>query len=76
MPSILKLREAYKDKGLTIVFVSVDEKPETVLPASLKSLGIDFTTYVDPDQKLAELFDEDAAEAWHRAAAERAPLVA
>ncbi|TCH96602.1 cobaltochelatase subunit CobT [Roseococcus sp. SYP-B2431] len=27
-------------------------------------------------KKLAELFDEDAAEAWHRAAAERAPLVA
>ncbi|WP_421991094.1 cobaltochelatase subunit CobT [Roseococcus sp.] len=27
-------------------------------------------------KKLAELFDEDAAEAWHRATAERAPLVA
>jgi cobaltochelatase CobT len=27
-------------------------------------------------KKLAELFDEDAAMAWHRAAAERAPLVA
>ena len=27
-------------------------------------------------KKLAELFDEDAAEAWHRASAERAPLVA
>ncbi len=27
-------------------------------------------------KKLAELFDEDAAEAWHRAAAERAPLIA
>ncbi len=27
-------------------------------------------------KKLAELFDEDADEAWHRAAAERAPLVA
>jgi cobaltochelatase CobT len=27
-------------------------------------------------KKLAELFDEDAAEAWQRAAAERAPLVA
>jgi cobaltochelatase CobT len=26
-------------------------------------------------KKLAELFDEDAAEAWHRAAAERAPLL-
>ncbi len=27
-------------------------------------------------KKLAELFDEDAAEAWQRAATERAPLVA
>jgi cobaltochelatase CobT len=27
-------------------------------------------------KKLAELFDEDAAEAWHRAAAEQAALVA
>jgi cobaltochelatase CobT len=27
-------------------------------------------------KKLAELFDEDGAEAWHRAAAERAALVA
>jgi cobaltochelatase CobT len=27
-------------------------------------------------KKLAELFDEDAAEAWHRAAAERAPAPA
>jgi cobaltochelatase CobT len=27
-------------------------------------------------KKLAELFDEDAAEAWHRAAAQQAPLLA
>jgi cobaltochelatase CobT len=27
-------------------------------------------------KKLAELFDEDAALAWHRAASARAPLVA
>jgi thiol-disulfide isomerase/thioredoxin len=60
MPSLVKLRKAYKDKGFDLVEIDVDEKPESVLPKVLKELGVDFPVYLDPDAKLAELFDVHA----------------
>lgn len=60
MPSITKLRNAYKDKGFEVLFINVDEEPEAVLPKALKQFGIDFPVYLDTDTKLAELFDVHA----------------
>ncbi len=60
IPSILKLRDEFKDKGLQVIFVSVDEDPEEVLPEKLIELKLGRPTYVDRDQNLSELFEVSA----------------
>jgi thiol-disulfide isomerase/thioredoxin len=60
MPSIVKLYQSYKDKGLEIVGVNLDEKPDAVVPKAVKQLKIDFPIYVDSSGALANLFDVHA----------------
>lgn len=60
MPSIVKLQQAYRGKGFRVVAIDLDEKPEAVLPKTMKDLGIDFPVFVDSDNKLSELFDVHA----------------
>jgi thiol-disulfide isomerase/thioredoxin len=60
MPSIIKLRNLYKDRGFEVVAVNVDENPEAVLPQTLKDLGINFPVYIDAGNKLSDLFDVHA----------------
>ena len=57
MPSIIRLRNAFKDKGFDVVAVNVDDKPETVVPKALRQIGIDFTVYTDPNEQLRDLFN-------------------
>jgi thiol-disulfide isomerase/thioredoxin len=57
MPSIVALRQRYKDKGLEVVAVNVDENPEAVVPKAIRDLKIDFPVYRDSESKLADLFD-------------------
>jgi cobaltochelatase CobT len=78
----------YLERHLRKAIHDIETRGEVELTAI--GIGHDVTRYyrravtiVDAEElggtmmkKLAELFDEDAAEAWHRAAAERAPLVA
>jgi cobaltochelatase CobT len=78
----------YLERHLRDVIKQIETRNQVELIAI--GIGHDVTRYyrravtiVDAEElggtmmkKLAELFDEDAAEAWHRAAAERAPLVA
>ncbi|MBV1797202.1 cobaltochelatase subunit CobT [Siccirubricoccus sp. G192] len=78
----------YLERHLRKVIADIEGRGDVELIAI--GIGHDVTRYyrravtiVDAEElggtmmkKLAELFDEDAAEAWHRAAAERAPLVA
>jgi cobaltochelatase CobT len=78
----------YLERHLRRVIADIEGRGDVELIAI--GIGHDVTRYyrravtiVDAEElggtmmkKLAELFDEDAAEAWHRAAAERAPLVA
>lgn len=60
MPSIVELRKTYRDRGLEIVAINVDERPESILPRLNKQLGIDFPVYLDADGKLSELFNVSA----------------
>lgn len=78
----------YLERHLRKVIHEIENRGDVELIAI--GIGHDVTRYyrravtiVDAEElggtmmkKLAELFDEDAAEAWQRAAAERAPLVA
>jgi len=77
----------YLERHLRDVIKTIETRNQVELIAI--GIGHDVTRYyrravtiVDAEElggtmmkKLAELFDEDAAEAWHRAAAERAPAV-
>jgi thiol-disulfide isomerase/thioredoxin len=60
MPSIEKLRAAYRSRGFEVVAVNVDENPDAVVPRVIKQLGLSFPIYVDKDARLAELFDVHA----------------
>ena len=77
----------YLERHLREVIKEIETRNQVELIAI--GIGHDVTRYyrravtiVDAEElggtmmkKLAELFDEDAAEAWHRAAAERAPAI-
>jgi thiol-disulfide isomerase/thioredoxin len=57
LPSLVKLREKFKPKGFDIVAIDVDENPDQVLPKAIQRYGLNFQVYLDPGQRLAELFD-------------------
>lgn len=60
MPSLVQLRNEYKDKGFEVVGVNLDENGETVVPKTIKQLKIQFPIFQDPDNKIAEYFDVHA----------------
>lgn len=60
MPSIVQLRDAYKDKGFEVVGVNLDENSATVVPKAIKQLKIQFPVFQDPENKIAEYFDVHA----------------
>lgn len=57
MPSIIQLREAYKDRGFEVLGVNLDENPEVVAPKLAKQLKIEFPLFKDPNNQLGDLFD-------------------
>jgi thiol-disulfide isomerase/thioredoxin len=60
MPSIVQLRDAYKDKGFEVVGVNLDENGEAVVPKAIKQLKIQFPVFQDHENKIAEYFDVHA----------------
>jgi peroxiredoxin len=60
MPSIIKLRDAFKSRGFEVLGINLDENPELALSRAKKELGIDFPTFKDLEGKVAELFDVHA----------------
>ena len=60
MPSMVQLRSAFKDRGFEILGINLDENPSTVVPKSIKQYKIEFPIFIDPDGKIAELFDVHA----------------
>ncbi len=57
MPSIVKLREAFHERGLVVLPVNLDEEPDEVLPALIKRFKIQFPVYRDPYGHLSDLFN-------------------
>lgn len=60
MPSLIKLFDTYKDRGLDVVAVNLDDKPEEMAPSAARRLKMRFPIYVDPDATLTNLFDVQA----------------
>lgn len=57
MPSIVQLWNHYKDKGLQIASVNLDETPGQAVEKAAKKFSMEFPIYRDPEGKLADLFD-------------------
>lgn len=57
MPSLVRLREHFKGKGLEVLGINVDENPKAVVPSMIDELKITFPIYSDPEGRIAELFD-------------------
>jgi peroxiredoxin len=57
MPSLIALREGFKDKGFEIAGINVEENPETAIPRTIQQYKITFPVFTDPEQKLVDLFD-------------------
>jgi peroxiredoxin len=55
MPSLVQLQQRFKDKGLSIVGVSIDVDGDAY-HKFLKDYKIDFVTVRDPDQKTSSLY--------------------
>jgi len=60
MQSIVKLREAYHDKGFEVAAIDVDDNPEAVIPKIVRQKGMTFPVFTDDGQRLSELFDVHA----------------
>lgn len=60
MPSIVSLYNEFKDQGLEVIGVNVDENPDRVVPPILQKLGMKFPIIIDKEQKLSDLFDVSA----------------
>ena len=57
MPSIIDLWKKYKDQGLMVVFINVDDDPESVMPRYIDQLEIPFPVFIDFKQVATNLFD-------------------
>jgi thiol-disulfide isomerase/thioredoxin len=57
MPSIIQLREAYKNRGFEVLGVNLDENPEVVAPKIAKQLKMEFPLFKDPEGIMGDLFD-------------------
>jgi peroxiredoxin len=55
MPSLVQLQQRFKDKGLTVVGISIDADGDAY-HKFLKDYKVDFLTVRDPDQKTANLY--------------------
>jgi cytochrome c biogenesis protein CcmG, thiol:disulfide interchange protein DsbE len=55
MPSLVQLQQRFKDKGLSVVGVSIDVDGNAY-HKFLKDYKVDFVTVRDPDQKTANLY--------------------
>jgi thiol-disulfide isomerase/thioredoxin len=60
MPSIVKLRDKYQNRGFEVLGINLDENPDTVAPRAVQEFKIDFPIFKDPEGKVADLFDVHA----------------
>jgi thiol-disulfide isomerase/thioredoxin len=57
MPSIVKLRDTYHERGFEVIGLNVDETPPKAVPPTQQKFAMKFPTFQDPTNALTELFD-------------------
>ncbi|MBY0471247.1 TlpA family protein disulfide reductase [bacterium] len=60
VPSLVKLRYEYRDRGLEILGINLDENPDDIVPFLVKRLGIEYPVFVDPSGEIAGLLEVGA----------------
>ncbi|OIO02908.1 hypothetical protein COY52_02240 [Candidatus Desantisbacteria bacterium CG_4_10_14_0_8_um_filter_48_22] len=56
MPALQRIYEKYKDKGLKMFLISIDGKPEEVLPQFIKDYGVEVPILLDMYQKTLQKY--------------------
>ena len=54
-PSLVRMQDRMRDKGVTVLAVSIDED-DAAYHRFLKSFGVNFVTVRDPDQKVSGMY--------------------
>jgi peroxiredoxin len=57
MPSLVRLYNNYKDKGLQIVGINVDDDPQIAIPKIHQKFNIPFLSKADREGELSEKFN-------------------
>ncbi len=60
MPSLVKLRDRYADKGFEIYGVNVDQNPKRAAEELRSKFGAKFPLFTDPGNALSEFFSVQA----------------
>ncbi len=60
MPSLVKLHEEYKQHGLEVIGINLDEKPSQAIASTAAEFGMKFQNFTDADGKLGDAFDVHA----------------
>lgn len=56
-PTLVSLQDFYKNRGLEIIGVNLDENPDKAVPLAIKQFKINFPIFKDPNAAAAEIFD-------------------
>jgi hypothetical protein len=57
MPSLVKLHDTYREKGLEIYGVNLDDDPARAIATTTQEFGIHFANFIDKDGTLGDAFD-------------------
>jgi peroxiredoxin len=60
MKSVRDLREAYKDRGFEVAGIDLDDDPASAIPETKDRFDIKFPLFMDPENRLGDLFQVDA----------------
>jgi len=60
MPSLVKLHDTYREKGVEILGVNLDEEPARAIATTTQEFGIHFANFIDKDEALGNAFDVHA----------------
>jgi len=60
MPSLVKLRETFQNRGFEVIGINVDDNPVNIVPKTMKEFKLRFPIFQDLSGELSDLFDVHA----------------
>jgi len=60
LPSLVRLRDAYHERGFEVIAINVDDNPEKMIPRFKAEKKLTFPLFYDIDQKISALLEVQA----------------